>query len=389
MIESIAAALGGAALVIALLEYGARRWIAARDAYFVWAPWSRTRLELDPTALPDLPSTVRLEINGFGERGDPLPRDRNGLYRVLVAGGSAAECYMLDQPVSWPGRLQSLLNEPSSLRKLGAKRVHVGNIARSLAPCDILLEMFEHVSPRYSKLDLVLLMVGASDVVGWLEAATPPTLSASRIIYDDYFDEHPRRPYSLAPSRWALRRLLAAGQRRIQRPERVRVRAGARFHELRRRRREAQEWIDSTPDPKPMLEHFERYFSRLIEAARAKGARVIVVRQPWFDKDYTPEEEAVMWSFCVGRPYTEPTTRYYTHDVVRRLMTLVDQRATEVAESLGVEHLDLMPHLDRSLATYYDFLHFTPQGAEHVARLCAEQVLTGSPHGPLAAGADS
>jgi len=369
----VAIALGVLAL-LALLEFAARRWIAAQNAYFVWTPWSRTRLELDETAFPNLPRIVRQENNADGERGDPLPRDRRGWLRVLVAGGSAAECYFLDQPDSWPGRLQSLLNEPPALQTLGAKRVHVGNIARSLAPCDTLLEMFEHVAPRYEKLDLVLLMVGASDVVGWLETATPSTISASRIVYDDYFDEHPRRPYSLSPSHWALRRLLADAQRRWFHPVRVRERVGARFHELRRRRREAKEWIDTVPDPKPMLEHFERYFGKLIDAARVKGARVLVVRQPWFDKDFTPQEEAAMWSFCVGRPYTEPTTRYYTHDVVRRLMKLADERAAKVAEERGVEHIDLMPHLERSLTTYYDFLHFTPAGADHVARLCAQAV---------------
>ena len=55
-------------------------------------------------------------------------------------------------------------------------------------------------------------------------------------------------------------------------------------------------------------------------------------------------------------------------------MHAIDERASLVAERLGVEQLDLMPHLDRSLATYYDFLHFTPTGARAVAELVAKVV---------------
>ena len=48
----------------------------------------------------------------------------------------------------------------------------------------------------------------------------------------------------------------------------------------------------ATPDPAPMLDHFERHLSRAIERAKRQAERVIVVRQPWLDADSTPEAAA-------------------------------------------------------------------------------------------------
>jgi hypothetical protein len=85
-----------------------------------------------------------------------------------------------------------------------------------------------------------------------------------------------------------------------------------------------------------------------------------------------------MWNFGAGRPYVEEVTTYFTHAVVSDLMRRVDEVAVRVAEKLEVEHLDLMPILERDLETYYDFLHFTPKGAEDVGRAVAAKILESS-----------
>ena len=52
-------------------------------------------------------------------------------------------------------------------------------------------------------------------------------------------------------------------------------------------------------------------------------------------------------------------------------MALMDACAARVADELGVEHINLMPVLDPSLDTYYDFFHLTPAGARVVAATVA------------------
>jgi hypothetical protein len=69
----------------------------------------------------------------------------------------------------------------------------------------------------------------------------------------------------------------------------------------------------------------------------------------------------------VGQVWREQVTTFYSGEILSELMALLDRRAARVATELGVEQLDLMPILERSLKTYYDFFHLTPHGARAVA----------------------
>ena len=56
-------------------------------------------------------------------------------------------------------------------------------------------------------------------------------------------------------------------------------------------------------------------------------------------------------------------------------MAALDARAAQVAADVGVEQLDLMPLLEPSLKTFYDFVHYTPAGAATVAEAVAAAIL--------------
>jgi hypothetical protein len=333
-------------------------------------------MELDRECLPDLEPVTYFEVNGDGERGDPRPPRGPGLYRVLVAGGSAAEGFFLDQASSWPMVLQARLSEPQGLRRLRAQRVHVGNVARSMMPCEAVAWMLREVLPRYEQLDCLILMVGASDVIDWLARRTPAELPAGRVELTSAFSQSPERRFGWNPRSLALRHLGGRAWHRLCRPLEVRRAAGARFAELRRMRHEATEMIDQVPDPRPMLEHFERFFRELLELSSRRGIRVVVIHQPWFRKaSYSAEEQAHFWSFAVGRPYSETTTSYYTHRVANELLERVDALLARVCVEQGVEQLDVGPRIESSLANYYDFLHFTPAGARIVGNEIANFLL--------------
>jgi lysophospholipase L1-like esterase len=121
------------------------------------------------------------------------------------------------------------------------------------------------------------------------------------------------------------------------------------------------------PDAGPVLDHFEFHFDRLVRRAKVHADRVIVVRQPWFEKDFTPEEAARMWHGAAGQPWREEVTTYYSLEIFAGLMSLLDARAARVCDTLAVEHLDLMPTMDQSLATFHDGFHPTPEGTRAVA----------------------
>ena len=82
-----------------------------------------------------------------------------------------------------------------------------------------------------------------------------------------------------------------------------------------------------------------------------------------------------MWHGGVGQAWREEVTTYYSTEVLSRLMALLDARAARAAHELGVEQVDLMPVLEPTARTYYDFFHATPAGAREIAAAIAAAVL--------------
>ena len=162
---------------IAVAELIARWWFRVQDKYRLWKPYCREEFGLVPGAFPKCPSPVRFIVNSDGERGSEVPRNAPMLYRVLVAGGSAAESYILDQEASWPIVLQRILERPENLKRLGASHVHVGNIGKSGVGAELLDFILQRVLRRMDRLDVIMIMVGASDALHWLHEGAPPTRS--------------------------------------------------------------------------------------------------------------------------------------------------------------------------------------------------------------------
>ena len=354
-------------------ELSARRWIRRRAQYFVLPPGLRLRLHIDADVFPQLEPTTSFDVNSEGERGDELPRVRDGLFRVLVAGGSQPEGYLLDQNTAWPGALHRLLETPDRIRTLAASRVHVGSIARSGVGSEALDLIFDRVLRRYPRLQVIVIFIGATDVLRWLEQGASTWLAPVRTA--DVFRCHPEGPFGWKPGELAVIELLRRMRRRWLRPIQVHERAGRWIGDVRAMRARAAEIRTAMPPPDPMLDHFEFHFRRVLHKAKAHADRVLVVRQPWFDKTYSPREAAHMWHGGAGQVWREDVATFYSFDVVSRLMALLDARAAAVAQALDVEQLDLMPLLERSLNTYYDCFHVTPAGARAVAAAVAATIL--------------
>ena len=358
------------------MELGARWWLRFRGQHYVWQPGLRLHLHPDRELFPELEPQVRIEINRDGERGDEPPTSGTGLYRILVAGGSPAECGLIDQPTSWPGTLQRLLDKPEHLRFLGASKVHVGNIGRSGIASQHLDLIFERVLPQYRHLDTIIIMVGGNDVFQWLQHGAPASIQDSPDTASEAFSVNPEGPFTWKPRNLALVELVKRLFRRWFWQVKVRYHSGKWVGRARTMRAQAKEVRITVPEPTVMLNHFEYHFRSLIQKAKAHADRVLVVRQPWFEKNYTPEEAAHFWHGGMGDPTgKEEVTVYYSFQVVSSLLACMDARAAKVAEELGIEQLNLMPLLERSLKTYYDFVHYTPAGAAAVAAIIADAIL--------------
>lgn len=365
-------AAGILALLPIVAELATRAWLRARGGYFVLRPWSKVEMGIDRSILPQLEDRVRIEANRDGERGPEPPTQWGDTYRVLVAGGSAAECYMLDQDSEWAAVVRKRLQaEPGAL---GARAVHLGNVSRSLVPCEAIDLILQRSLPRCPRLDLVVLMIGASDVVAWLERGCPTTLTEGEYTPPRVFAEHPEGPYSWSLRGLALRQLASYLQRRFTGAVGRREDVGGMIAKNRAMRARGTV-VDEVADPSAMLAGFETWLRRVVATARTRAGRVLIVRQPWLRREFTAEEDARLWNFGAGRPYAEEVTTYFSHDVVNMLMGAVAETAGRVADEEGVEQLDLMERLDHDFETFYDRLHFTRQGAQVVGDLVADAIL--------------
>ncbi|HEX9394714.1 MAG TPA: hypothetical protein VF923_08685 [Gemmatimonadales bacterium] len=374
MTAAIAALLVGAAALAVAAELACRWWIRRRTSYHVWPPGMRLELHQSADAFAQVEPRVRFEVNADGERGGDVPADRARLFRVLVAGGSSAECLALDQPTSWPGVVERRLSTEADLRALGARAVHVGNIARSGIGSRQLDLILEHLLPQYGRLDVLVIMVGASDVLRWLEEGAPPSLAPDPEV-EDVFSSHPEQQFGWTPGRSAVLTLAGRLRRLWLRPREVREQAGSWLTTARQMRAQAREMRHVTPDPCVMLSAFAEHFRRLLRRAQGYTDRVLVVRQPWFDREPTAEEAAHFWHGGVGKAWKHTIDVFYGLDVLRDLMTQVDASAAAIASECGIPHLDLRPVLTPDLDHYFDMFHYTPRGAAVVGRVVADALL--------------
>lgn len=367
--------LAGLLLLGLLAELLARLYLTRRGRYFVWTPHSRTLTPLDPAVFPNCDASVRFDVNSLGERGSPLPPDLSRTYRILVGGGSAAECFFSDQPSSWPEALGRALSTPPNLARLSRSSVHVGNVARSLTDCRALHLLFSRILPRYPRSDVIVLLTGASDLVRWLEDHTPTPIPTPPIPPSALFAHHPEGPFGFTPSTLALRRLLALLKHSLLRPVERRPLAGARLASNRASRANATRILTTIADPAPMLAHYEQHLRALVALLKLHSPRVILLRQPWLERPFTPSEERLLWMFGDGRPYTEPVTAYYDRALIFPILRQLDAITTSVAASLHVESLELRSRIPADFTHYYDELHATPKGAALLGDLVASAIL--------------
>ena len=360
---------GGLAFLV-LAELVIRLWIAMRGRYYPWFPHWRLEYEMDREVFPRLDPLVRIHVNGDGERGAKVPKPGKDLYRVLAVGGSAVECFSLDQEVSWPMQIQRMLEKPESLEILGVRRVHVGNIGKSGLDAEALEVMLTKMRRQLPHLDLIIVMVGASNVLNWLANKH----IEARSMLAPFFKLHPENTFQWNVDSLALTRVYRSTRARFEVVRRKNV--GSSTGNARRMRANAREILDSTEDPSAMLAEFDEHFAKVVEIARTCADRVIVLPQPWFQKpSLLPEEIAQFWNGGDGDVFQREVTRFYSHEVLSVLMSKIEENTIRIAKSQQVEVVEVRGQIPPSVETYYDQFHFTPIGSNLCARTVVDQLL--------------
>jgi hypothetical protein len=368
----LAATLLGAAVVLVFAEYLLRLYISRFGRPYYTLPFTKIEMNLHPECAPALTDRkIRYEVNAEGERAGPVPRgDR--VYRVLVIGGSAAECRFLDQQKTWSAQLEKRLNTPDSLAALGVDTVHVGLMARSQLDSRGLLATVEHLRSTLPRLDLLIVMNGLSDPLRWLDSGAPSGKTAPVRDDVDYFDVCRATRYT-----WRQPALVYYLLRRIVARFRVEKhgKTGTMIAKESAARNSVKEFYRVQADPSVMFESFRQNFAASLDMLQGKAERLLVIRQPWLDRTvFTPEEERSLWSGRVGKPGEKPP-RFVSHADLLEYCRKIDGIICQVAGERNLECLDLIPSLEPRIGIFYDHFHFAPAGAAAVADTIASAVL--------------
>jgi hypothetical protein len=368
---------GAILLMLCIVSEVAARFFMARSNYYVWPPYYCIENHLIADVFPGLDSTAVFRINSEGERGSEPPRSKDGLYRVLVIGGSAAECYFLDQEACWSMGVQRNLNSPAALGALNRTRVHVGSVARSGIDCAKASMVLHRVLRQHEKIDTVVMMIGATEVLSWLRSGAPeyPEIAPPEAL--GVFESSPEQRFAwFPPKRTALVEFIRILDRRFFRQKLQRSGVGASVARLRAMRQQAKTVKSSVAAPAAMLNNFAKSLESCIQTCKKAGARVLVVAQPWLDvKCLTKEEESRLWLGAEGDPHNQNVSTYYSAEVFSQLMMKVNGVAARVAQENGAEIVQVQSRLQPPAACFYDDAHFTPYGAAIVADILSSTLL--------------
>ena len=318
-----------------------------------FAPYDTFQLAVEPD-LPGVTGTSVFSTNNLGFRGRPVEVEKPANeFRIFLVGGSALECFYLDDSEVISQRLEERL----AGRVPAALTVRVYNTAKS---GDRTYDHVAMVAHRIAHLepDLIIVLAGINDLRGAMNGI-------------DYLLFRPRK------ERWSFVQLLRLAATEFQLPRRV-------YAVLRRsRERERLEEITLTSDIKgdvalrrsrPMtdqvpaenLSAYVKNLTTLIATTRAAGAEPVLLTQPTtWNSRVDPRAEEWHWMTLVGGTV-------YREDLLDAAMGRYNDALTAVARRHGAATFDLAAALPKSLEFFYDDVHFNVRGADTTAALLAE-----------------
>lgn len=308
--------------------------------------------------LPGVRGKVVFVTNNVGFRGGELARPKpKGELRVILYGGSTAECMLLDDAQA----LHGVLERELAARGAG-RRARVYNAAKSgdksYDHVALLSQRLVHLEP-----DLVVLLAGVNDLRAAVYGADYLHLGSSRAA-----------PYSLtmlakfAATEFQIPRGLYA----LLHPEseRERLERMSMVTDYRAKVALGAGRPVSDLEPRTDLASYERNLRTIAGTAAAHGTGLVLATQgtTW----NSPDPEAPRWhwlTYLDGVRYREDKLdgaleRY--NDVMRRLGE---------AGAAGV--CDLARALPKSRELFYDDAHFTAAGAAKAGALLAECMAAG------------
>jgi hypothetical protein len=364
-----ALALCIAAAIVVILEIAASFLFPPPDEFYIWPPGIERILTPRQDIMPGTSPRVWFRTNSYGLRSyEPSPDDD---YRILVLGGSAAECLYLDQKATWPRLLIAGLHEQQPEIK-----VWVGNGGHSGQNSRDHIFHLQYLPIRILDPDAIVILMGVNDFLLRLrqdEDYNPHYLEeagAANVQLDHAFLSVPPQ-YSLPPPPFFKRTGLWRVAKRVKKrffSERPQDPEGKILLQWRKNRQEARELRDQLPEMKPALTEYVSNINQIIDLASIRGLRVVFLTQPALWKnDMTPEEQERLWMGGVGNFKVQGGQPYYTPGALAQGLNTYNELLKSICQWRGVECFDLAVKIPPSTDFFYDDCHYTVKGSQKVA----------------------
>jgi len=307
---------------------------------------------------PRLDPVIHFSRNSLGFRGPEPPRDFGRSLTLLAVGGSTTECWFLSDGKDWPAVLGRRLAE----RFQDVWVNNAGLEGHSTFGHLLLLDQWiVKLRPR-----LVVFLVGLNDVEREdLKAGDRALAAGGRSVgWDALVGAAARRSAVVAT-------LVNLG--RSRRAERLNLTHGdVRLHRL-------------PPMPlKPeyrrnaLLLHEQRYVpgfrqrvERLVAAAREGGIEPVLVTQPAL---YGEGLDDVTGVDLAKVTVDNDPEHLLNGSLAWRILELYNDTSRAIGREQGVFVVDLARRLPKSSRYFYDFVHFTNEGADAVGDLVAQEL---------------
>lgn len=359
---------GGITAAVLVAELVLRLISTVSYPYSVWPPGLHKVFRPDPRILPGISGESRFWTSSAGLRGDEFSSDQR--YRILVFGGSAAECLYLDQDEAWPQILQQRLAQAARVP------VWVGNAAMSGRSSRHHVVQAQYLLPQYPRVDAILLFVGVNDFLKRLEAGDryDPDPPREELMRWAFF----QRPFGWSVDATAIARLYARHQamRRFQREPLFQDDEGRVYARWRNHRRAATRLLNELPDLTVALAAYARNLNAVVDLARAAGVEVVLVTQPSLWRPHlTPQERDLLWTGGVGNYRYSKVREYYSVEALAAGMSRFNERLLEVCRERAVPCIDLAPRIPKDTRAFYDDVHFNERGARAVADALFDELL--------------
>lgn len=298
--------------------------------------------------------------NSIGFRGSDPPNDFQSRLTVVAVGGSTTECYYLSDEKTWPEQLRQQLADRFPTLWVN----NAGLDGHSTFGHAMLLDQYlRKLQPQ-----VIVYLVGVNDI-----GHEGPLDFDRRLVRDASSTANWGKKFYLTLTQWSASLALVDN---LQRHYRARSLGLTHDNVTHRQLLLDQQSVELESDEvqlQALTPHRERYvpayaqrLRQLIEATRDSGSEPVLVTQPALYGDAV-----------------DPVTRA---DLARvrvqqrsghlqwRILELYNDATRDVAGSESVELIDLARTLPKSSELFYDYLHFTNEGARLVGQQLAAEL---------------